>query len=509
MNNILEYAGNKIDKQKIIFSDNSSLEFDNEKKLDLDILQADSKKVHYVILSYKDSYKEKLLSPAQYKKLPSKITVDDTITLVPDLSNKKNIDNTEIQELDFFANIDENKATHRLQDLDYDLYLGYIGERAGVEKIRGNGLFTNITKSGDISTKEAKEISDNYKGNICWSHIISLPTDDAKENGYDRRQAWSDLMAAKAPEIAKAYNISLENLVYFGAFHGNTDNPHIHLEFFSKSKTEGFVRGDNAMQKALRKTKSVFTNEIFKNDVSGIQKAIGLARDTINDKFKEEFTNPKQLTGAQFTQLQDISSSLPHKGKTQYMYLDKDIKIKVDDLLKDILMDNDNLYALLRNYLLSKKDYMLLYADKPQVIEKEMLKAIDKLLYPQKGDFTGLHNTIVRAAIELQYPSPDNCSFEFAKSLSNKKENKLYLSAPLNASSNMPFSSPKSIINSSEAVKSVSRKLIRALAQSLYSSAKRKDYNNTKESLNEKHTLSEKKSLKSTNKNLEENEVMR
>ncbi|MEG0180130.1 MAG: hypothetical protein RR654_11310, partial [Oscillospiraceae bacterium] len=90
MNNILEYAGNKIDKQKIIFSDNSSLEFDNEKKLDLDILQADSKKVHYVILSYKDSYKEKLLSPAQYKKLPSKITVDDTITLVPDLSNKKN-----------------------------------------------------------------------------------------------------------------------------------------------------------------------------------------------------------------------------------------------------------------------------------------------------------------------------------------------------------------------------------------------------------------------------------
>ena len=58
-----------------------------------------------------------------------------------------------------------------------------------------------------------------YEKSVKWSQIISFTREDAVRTGYDNREAFQNLIRSKAPEIAKLYNISLDNLVINAAYH--------------------------------------------------------------------------------------------------------------------------------------------------------------------------------------------------------------------------------------------------------------------------------------------------
>lgn len=132
------------------------------------------------------------------------------------------------------------KQPHEMKDLDMMRYLGYIEGRPGVEKEDGHGLFG---VSGDVPISVARQMAEQHSDSTIWSHIISMDEIEAKEKGYDQRSAWKDLVLALSPRIAKIYNITLENLVINAAFHNNTDNPHIHMMFYSTDPREGKVFG--------------------------------------------------------------------------------------------------------------------------------------------------------------------------------------------------------------------------------------------------------------------------
>ncbi len=108
--------------------------------------------------------------------------------------------------------------------------------------------------------EELTRLRENEKS-VKWSQIISFKREDAERTGFNNRKAFQSLILSKAPEIAKLYNINLNNLVVNAAFHNKDHHPHIHLVFYSTDKREGFVKD---IKQASEKLRSLLFNEIFK-----------------------------------------------------------------------------------------------------------------------------------------------------------------------------------------------------------------------------------------------------
>ena len=174
----------------------------------------------------------------------------------------------------------------------------------------------------DSEDAEAEETEPEYK------IILSLPAEDAKTAGYDNRAAWKELIISKAPELAKAYNIRLENLILHCAYHGNTDNPHVHLLMYSTDPAEGFVKGGKAgMQKATERVKSVLAGEIYQ----GLRLALTKEKDSLRKELSQELAERlNKITDIPLKLVRDYEElgnrllALP--GKRDYGYLPAPVK---------------------------------------------------------------------------------------------------------------------------------------------------------------------------------------
>ncbi len=169
--NILEYAGNKVSKQEIVFKDNTIKIIDNCKKIDLSKYPG----AKGVRVYYKDKENPDYFSSRNYDKyMEEKITVENIQTLE-------------------LANDEEKNGPHDMKDLDFYKYLSYIENRLGVEKIDDKGLFS---LEGNISISDAKRQVEQAEENGVtrfWSHIVSMDAIDAEEKDFNNREAWKNL----------------------------------------------------------------------------------------------------------------------------------------------------------------------------------------------------------------------------------------------------------------------------------------------------------------------------
>ncbi len=386
--NSLEYAGNKIEAQMILFWDGSTMEADEDTRIAL--TQAQRKSVSGIRLTYKDGG-SKVITYEAYEKLTqerrSVITVEE-LELVEDEELLVN---------------EDGKAYHRTQDLNFFSYLGYIEGRPGVEKSDGHGLF-GLT--GDVSIADAQTMAMEYKDSRKWSHIISLETEGAKRTGFDRRDMWAALIRSKAPVIAKAYNISLENLVINCAFHGNTDNPHVHLLFYSKDHREGFVKGGKeGMQVASETLKSTLLNTIFRDDVEPLKQEKTRLRDAMALQIRQHLESI-QTKDYSHTPVARQLLALSHQlevlpGKKVYGYLPPEVKGQVNRILREIILQDANMQGLYAAYLDAQKNFVSQYVAKPEKIQASIREFDQCFFEPGKTDLKLCHNAIVKAALEL------------------------------------------------------------------------------------------------------------
>ncbi len=104
----------------------------------------------------------------------------------------------------------------------------------------------NIRRLG-LEKAEAIE----YQGNI-WTHIISLQREDAERLGYDRAEAWMNLLRSKRNAIARSMKIAPENFRWYAAFHKEAAHPHVHMVVYSVNPREGYLQSERGLSDADR-----------------------------------------------------------------------------------------------------------------------------------------------------------------------------------------------------------------------------------------------------------------
>jgi hypothetical protein len=170
--------------------------------------------------------------------------------------------------------------------------------------------------------------------------VLSLTREDAERLGYDNAKAWRNLIRSKQINIAKAYNIPLDELKWYGAFHNEAHHPHIHLIIFSKSGG-GFITKDR-----FEKLRSEFTREIYKDELYQLYNDKTLIREKLTqaseEKLNKIFNNMCDKTVPdEFVNLMNMLTTQlkNHEGKKTYGYLDKETKQTVNEIFKFLSKD--------------------------------------------------------------------------------------------------------------------------------------------------------------------------
>lgn len=239
-------------------------------------------------------------------------------------------------------------------------YVGYIAMRPGVEKRGAHGLFSAGETPLALS-KVAREVA-SHEG-IVWTNILSLTRKDAERLGYDRAEAWQNLLSANTHLMAEAMKIPAGDLVWYAAFHNKAHHPHIHMVAYSKGK-EPYLS-----EAGIQKMKSAFAREIFREDLLPIyalqterRKAIGKETDRMLSEMRSApAKNPVLL--AKFTELSERLKTV--KGRKVYGYLPGPLRRLVDEILTE-LSKEDALAACYAAWQEGQRSIETIYQDAPR-----------------------------------------------------------------------------------------------------------------------------------------------
>lgn len=382
--NYLEYAGNKLEAQVIVYQDGTRQEQAADKLLQLAGLD---KPVKGIELRTKDG-RQQLLTVDTYRKF---------VRERESTAKKKKI----------LTHDDDGKEIE--MDFRPARYIQYIAERPGAEKFENGQALFGLT--GPVPVEEAQQLAYELQDHIWWSHIVSIPREAADQTGFNCRDAWQALVRAKAPQIAKAYNISLENLVLNCAYHDKEQNPHIHLFVTSRDKHESFVLGgQEGMARASRRVKSLFFNEIFKGDVAYLKEQKNeqeaalhqLLVETLRKLGGKTYLPDRQLRQQFFLFAGQLAQV---KGRKVYGYLPPELKKQVNDILK-LAVEEPPLKNLLEQYQKTQEAFIRNYVDKEETVQKKRAEARERFFTPGKRDSTELHNVIIRQTLLYAENSP-------------------------------------------------------------------------------------------------------
>lgn len=278
-------------------------------------------------------------------------------------------------------------------------YVDYIANRPRVQRMGSHGLFTG----GDdevVLSRIAEEVA-NHPGNI-WIPIISLRREDAIRTGFDKAEAWHNMLSYFTPEIAEAMKIPIQNFRWYAAFHNESHHPHVHMVCYSTDPNEGFLT-----KKGIEQMKSGLVKNIFKGELQEIYAQQTERRDQLKHESNEALL---KLIGEMKTgQVQnpkiealflELSEKLKHSnGKKVYGYLQPSLKTLVDELIDELSKED-----------VVAKAYALWYEMREEVLHSYMDDLPDRLPLSEQKEFKSIKNMIIAEANQFSVES-----FEFAE----------------------------------------------------------------------------------------------
>ena len=278
-----------------------------------------------------------------------------------------------------------NAVTERNDVSRLDKLVSYIAERPGVEKLGSHGLFSQTDDKIDLN-EAAEEVNNN--GGTVFTHIISLRREDAERLGYNNAKAWRNLIRRNVTEMAVAHNISLSNMKWYAGFHDKDHHPHIHLIVYSRDGKQGWIT-----KKSIEDMRSLFGNDIFRNEQYKMFQAETQQRDLVKERVKGMLEDVISVFPV-YEEMQVLFETLQkqlrdYTGKKVYGYLSKNIKETVNKIVAEFAKDEDvaELYAEWNK--INRKKLSLYYEKKEPDIPLEDNK-----------EFRSLKNDIIRAAIK-------------------------------------------------------------------------------------------------------------
>ena len=285
-------------------------------------------------------------------------------------------------------------------DLLYDkTYLDYMATRPRVDKMSGtHGLFSEEGKQLDLA--EASRKVSEYSGNV-FTVIVSVKREDAERLGYNTAERWRDMIRAEIPTIAEAHDIPLEELEWYGAFHNEAHHPHVHLLLYSRDENyPGYIK-----KTGIDKIRRAMGTTIFADEIHLLYDEQTKRRNALNSESIDEFnelcmmveqglcTNPKVVK--MVTDLSDRLMTV--KGKKQYGYLPKSVKVMVDGIV-DELEDDERI----------KRLYDLWYECKCLIYQTYTDVPPKRLPLSQENAFKPIRNAVIKRASELAFDLADD-----------------------------------------------------------------------------------------------------
>lgn len=278
-----------------------------------------------------------------------------------------------------------NAVTERNDVSRLDKLVSYIAERPGVEKLGSHGLFSQTDDKIDLN-EAAEEVNNN--GGTVFTHIISLRREDAERLGYNNAKEWRNLIRRNVTEMAVAHNISLSNMKWYAGFHDKDHHPHIHLIVYSRDGKQGWIT-----KKSIEDMRSLFGNDIFRNEQYKLFQAETQQRDLVKERVKGMLEDVISVFPV-YEEMQVLFETLQkqlrdYTGKKVYGYLPKNIKETVNKIVAEFAKDEDvaELYAEWNK--INREKLSLYYEKKEPDIPLEDNK-----------EFRSLKNDIISAAIK-------------------------------------------------------------------------------------------------------------
>ena len=276
--------------------------------------------------------------------------------------------------------------------LGTEQYLRYMGTRPRVDKRgRTHGLFS----SGGIDLNLDDEIRklEAHKGNV-YSVIVSIKREDAQRLGYNSAERWQSMIGANIDRIAKEHHIPLTSMRWYGAFHNESHHPHVHMLLYSTEENDHAY----LTKKGIDSLRHLFGTEIFKDEIHEIYDRQTEVRNRITKEMRERFKKlaEKLRTGESVSEafqerlvlLADRLNGI--RGKKQYGYLPKEIKVLVDDTV-DMIAQDERVSGL----------YDLWYQAKCSVYQTYTNKVPEKLPLLEEKAFKAIRNALVSEAAKL------------------------------------------------------------------------------------------------------------
>lgn len=242
-----------------------------------------------------------------------------------------------------------------------EINLRYIATRPRVEKVGEHGLFG---QDDNINLQKASADIRNHNGIVCMP-IISLTREDADRLGYNNAESWRTLLRSKQFEIADAYHIPVNDLVWYAAFHDESYHPHIHMIVYNKNPGSEYLS-----KKACNDMREMLTKIIFKDDLKQIYDERLSLRDQIIDEVYEkinDFQMDIDEASEEFvSSLNELKFELAgYKGKKNYRFISPKQKEKVDKLVQVVCQDN-NLQALYNEWCRLQLALQRYYSKEPK-----------------------------------------------------------------------------------------------------------------------------------------------
>ena len=268
-------------------------------------------------------------------------------------------------------------------------YVGYIAMRPHVEKTGAHGLFTDSDVPIHLSAV-AKEVAEHP--GVVFTEVLSLRREDAARLGYDKGAAWRDLLRSQTKEMAEAMKIPLTDLKWFAAFHNESHHPHVHIVAYSTGK-EPYMT-----EQGLKKLKSSFAREIFKQDLLQVydrqtEHRNALARESrdLLSEIVERINTGGYDNETVELMLKELSDTLSRtKGKKVYGYLPQRAKNLVNGIVDELAKDS-RIAAL----------YDLWYEQREEVIRTYTDAMPERIPLSRNKEFKSVRNAVIQEAMEL------------------------------------------------------------------------------------------------------------
>ncbi len=296
-------------------------------------------------------------------------------------------------------------------EFEHELYLQYIATRKGVATDeQPHGLFGKLSDMNEMGDIKDLELTRGYVENLAhdkktiYNAVISLKEEDAIDKGLTSRSDWGDLVNNHINDIARTMGIPPRTLEWVGAVHMEKGHPHVHLMYWDREQKIGVNFFKPELANDIRKA---ITKDLFQDDFKAIMRQKDLEHNQLIDKIytdedsilknpRNAFCNMKLSDVYKLSQKKKINYRILNrrvanrsvyelakklllldkqiktdypKGALKYQYLPQHLKIRLDELTKEIIQNNPDIAKEFNNYIDIAKNQAGIYGGKKNVID--------------------------------------------------------------------------------------------------------------------------------------------